>query len=106
MDHSARRGDVACENPFLRGSLEVDKGGVMDCIVIALSVNGARVALADVPTLGDHGLLAIPARFFRKACKVVQRGKDDTFRVAFVPIQEASFGYDSETITSAACRPG
>lgn len=44
----------------------------MDCIVIDLSVHGARVALADVSRLGDHGLLAIPARFFRKACKVVR----------------------------------
>ena len=90
MDRSVCHGDVACENSFLRGSFEVDKGGVMDCIVIDLWVNGARVALADVPTLGDHGLLAIPARFFRKACKVVQCGKDETFRVAFVPILEPS----------------
>lgn len=90
MDYTGRRGDGACEHPFLRGWLEADNGGPMDCIVIDLSASGARVALADAPAIGHHVLLTIPGRYFQQACQVVQRGKDDTFHVAFAPAQRST----------------
>lgn len=90
MENPVRRGDAACACPFLRGSLEVQNQRAMDCIVINLSGSGAHVALADVPTVGDHALLTIPARYFQMTCKVVHRGRDDTFQLAFTPVVEPS----------------
>jgi hypothetical protein len=85
MESSGWRSDGACECLFLRASLEVESHGETDCVIIDLTSCGARVASADLPTVGDYGLLTIPTRYFMRTCKVVQRGQDDTFHLAFMP---------------------